>query len=66
MKEASQPVYLILGTAGDGGNVDHTILELPNKEAGDIVGRDLALRMRGDHAGDRTYFRVVSGPATAT
>jgi hypothetical protein len=65
MKEASQPVFLILGTAGESGNVNHTILELPSKEAGAIVGAELASRIRDAHAGDRTYFRVVSASAGA-
>ncbi len=63
MKESSQPVFLILGAAGESGNVNHTILELPSKEAGVIVGAELAARMRNAHVGDRTYFHVVSASA---
>jgi hypothetical protein len=42
MKEAVQSVFLILGAGGEHGPVDHTIVELPSKVAGDIVGQALS------------------------
>jgi hypothetical protein len=62
MKEAVQPVFLILGAAGEHGAVDHTIVELPSRVAGDIVGQDLSARLKSGGA-DRAYFRVVSPSA---
>ena len=65
MKEADQSVFLILGTGGEHGPVDHTIVELPSRVAGDIVGQDLSARLKSGGA-DRTYFRVVSPSASGT
>lgn len=59
-KETSRPVFLILGTSGEHGTMDHRILELPSQVAGDIVAKDLQSRIG---TADRTYFRVV--PASA-
>ena len=63
MKEADQSVFLILGTGGEHGPVDHTIVELPSKVAGDIVGQALSDKLRNGGVADRTYFRVVSPSA---
>ena len=43
--------------------VDHTIVELPSRVAGDIVGQDLSARIRNGGGADRAYFRVVSPSA---
>jgi hypothetical protein len=63
MKEAVQSVFLILGAAGEHGAVDHTIVELPSRVAGDIVGQDLLARLKSGGIADRTYFRIVSPSA---
>jgi hypothetical protein len=63
MKEAVQSVFLILGAVGEHGAVDHTIVELPSRVAGDIVGQDLSARLKSGGIADRTYFRVVSPSA---
>jgi len=63
MKEAVQSVFLILGAAGEHGAVDHTIVELPSRVAGDIVGQDLSARLKSGGIADRTYFRIVSPSA---
>ena len=42
MKEAVQSVFLILGATGEHGMVDHTIVEMPSRNAGDIVGQALS------------------------
>jgi len=62
MNQTVQPVFLILGAAGEHGAVSHTIVELPSRVAGDIVGQDLSARLKSGGA-DRTYFRVVSPSA---
>jgi hypothetical protein len=59
MNETVQPVFLILGAAGEHGTVDHTIVELPSRTAGDIVGQAVSARLKSGGASDRTYFRVV-------
>jgi len=63
MKETVQSVFLILGAAGEHGAVDHTIVELPSRVAGDIVGQDLSARLKSGGIADRTYFRIVSPSA---
>ena len=63
MNETVQPVFLILGAAGEHGAVSHTIVELPSRMAGDIVGQDLSTRLKSGGVADRTYFRVVSPSA---
>ncbi|UEM22706.1 hypothetical protein JL100_008160 [Skermanella mucosa] len=62
-KETSRPVFLILGTSGGHGTMDHRILELPSQVAGEIVAKDLQSRLGSAGTADRTYFRVV--PASA-
>ncbi|EWY40403.1 hypothetical protein N825_37175 [Skermanella stibiiresistens SB22] len=64
MNENCQPVFLIVGSSGERGIINHTIMELPSASAGDIVGKDIAARLNnGGAASDRAYFRVVSAPA---
>jgi hypothetical protein len=63
MKEAVQSVFLILGAAGEHGAVDHTIVEMPSRTAGDIVGQALSAQLKSGGMADRTYFRVVSPSA---
>jgi hypothetical protein len=63
MIETVQSVFLILGAAGEHGAVNHTIVELPSRVAGDIVGQDLSARLKSGGIADRTYFRVVSPSA---
>jgi len=63
MKEAVQSVFLILGATGEHGIVDHTIVEMPSRNAGDIVGQALSARLTSGGIADRAYFRVVSPSA---
>jgi hypothetical protein len=63
MNQTVEPVFLILGAAGEHGAVNHTIVELPSRVAGDIVGQDLSARLKSGGIADRTYFRVVSPSA---
>ena len=63
MNQTAEPVFLILGAAGEHGAVNHTIVELPSRVAGDIVGQDLSTRLKSGGIADRTYFRVVSPSA---
>ena len=63
MKEAVQSVFLILGATGEHGMVDHTIVEMPSRNAGDIVGQALSARLTSGGIADRVYFRVVSPSA---
>ena len=63
MKETVQPVFLILGAAGSTVMVDHTIVEMPSRNAGDIVGQDSVARLKSGGIADRAYFRVVSPSA---
>jgi len=63
MNETVQPVFLIVGTAGEHGTVDHTIVELPSRTAGDIVGQAVSAQLNSGGGSDRTYFRVVAPQA---
>ena len=45
MNEVAQPVFLIVGATGELGAVDHTIVEMPSRNAGDIVGQALSARL---------------------
>ena len=63
MKEAVQSVFLILGATGEHGAVDHTIVEMPSRNAGDIVGQALSAQLKSGGIADRAYFRVVSPSA---
>jgi hypothetical protein len=63
MNQTVEPVFLILGAAAEHGAVNHTIVELPSRVAGDIVGQDLSARLKSGGIADRTYFRVVSPSA---
>jgi hypothetical protein len=63
MNEVAQPVFLIVGATGEHGAVDHTIVEMPSRNAGDIVGQALSARLRNGGAAGKAYFQVVSPSA---
>ncbi|GEO39492.1 hypothetical protein GGE65_003247 [Skermanella aerolata] len=63
MNEVAQPVFLIVGATGEHGAVDHTIVEMPSRSAGDIVGQALSARLMNGGAVGKAYFQVVSPSA---
>lgn len=63
MNEVAQPVFLIVGATGEHGAVDHTIVEMPSRNAGDIVGQALSARLKTGGAAGMAYFQVVSPSA---
>ena len=63
MNEVAQPVFLIVGATGEHGAVDHTIVEMPSRNAGDIVGQALSARLKNGGATGKAYFQVVSPSA---